>query len=273
MNTTTRTIATITSIVGGLAMITMLGSATLTAVFEATAISGRGSSAPVQTTTVDGVDSLRIESNASDFTLRFDDVTEATLQIEGQRSQNWRLGVERGTLVVESARPFPGFCLGWCLERGEEVTLTLPAHLDGAGLDASIEVNAGSFTADGEFDELDLSLSAGAILFDGSARVLGASVSAGRAELVTEGVDEATFDVSAGRIVAELTGEAPRSVDLEVSAGNLDVTLPDVGYELSSEVSAGSLDNRLNATARCDRSIAAWVSAGRVVLRPGSSAR
>ena len=263
---TTRTIATVTSVVGGVLMLGLVGGAALSAVFEAGASQLEGG---VQTVAVDGVAGLRVESSAAEFSVRFADVQEASLAVEEPVTKTWSLEVRQDRLVVESARPFPGFCFAWCFDRGERVTLTLPEHLNDGSLDAEIEVSAGSLDAEGSFDLLDVSLSAGSVYFDGAARSLNTDVSAGRAELAVDGATEVGFDVSAGRLIAVLTGEAPRTTDVDVSAGNLDITLPDELYDVSSDVSAGSLDNQLETSSRSEHRISVSVSAGSATLRPG----
>ena len=80
---------------------------------------------------------------------------------------------------------------------------------------------------------------------EGSARTLVVDLSAGAAEILLDDVREATFSVSAGAIDSRLTGVAPRQVTVDVSAGSLDLTLPDAIYDVRSDVSAGDFVNRL----------------------------
>ena len=53
---------------------------------------------------------------------------------------------------------------------------------------------------------------------------------------------------------------------IDVSAGRLDLTLPDVSYAVGSDVSAGELRNDLDVDARSDRRVSVSVSAGFVAL-------
>lgn len=275
-STVSRTIAIITSAFGGLVVLAVAGFAALGAAFDSGALGMRQgvsideSGNRVQTADVSGIDSLDVESSASDFTLRFADVPEARLEVSGESNRAWSLGVEEGELSVKSERPFPGFCLGWCGDQAERVTLTLPARLGHGVLDAELEVSAGSLSAEGSFRDLDLTLSAGALYFDGTAGSLSADVSAGRGEITVADAQEADFEVSAGRLEAVLTGSAPKRTEVEVSAGHLDLTVPGGLYDVRSDVSAGSLENRLETSSRADRSIVVSVSAGAAVLRPGA---
>lgn len=276
-SSSSRTIAIVMSVVGGIVLLAVAGAAVLGTIFSSGAFGPRHQYAldddgtRFLTADTRGITSLSVDSSASDFTLRFADASEARLEIEGESNRVWTLEVEDGELSVESRRPFPGFCLGWCDDWNERVTLTLPRELGEGALDAEFDVSAGSLTAEGSFRDLDLSLSAGALFFDGAAQSLSSDVSAGRAEISAADVGEADFDISAGRITAVLTGRAPDRTDIEVSAGNLDLTLPDEVYDLRSEVSAGSLDNSLQTSSNANRSITASVSAGSAVLRPLTS--
>ncbi len=77
---------------------------------------------------------------------------------------------------------------------------------------------------------------------------------------------EAGFSVSAGTIDARLTGTAPRTVTVDVSAGGLDLELPDGAYDVRSDVSAGEFDNGLQTQAGARNTVDVTVSAGTVTI-------
>ena len=79
-------------------------------------------------------------------------------------------------------------------------------------------------------------------------------------------VRDADLQLSAGAANGTLTGSAPQTVTIDVSAGRLDLTLPDVPYAVGSDVSAGELRNDLDIDARSDRRVSVSVSAGFVAL-------
>lgn len=272
-HTASRTVAIIVSAVGGLVLLGMGASSAIAVVagstggFSAPNASGSGGSHSVA---VDGVTSIEVESNASDFELRFDDVPDARLDIVGETRYHWDIAVDDDELVVTSGQPFWDFCLGWCSAGPARVTLTLPEELNTGNLDAELEVAAGSLRADGDFRSLDLDMSAGAAVVEGSARSLSLGLSAGRVDVQLDSVREAVFDLSAGRADVQLTGDAPRRTGIDVSAGNLDLALPDETYSVQSEVSAGNIDNLLRTDPGSSRTIEASVSAGSVVLKPGN---
>src|SRR5690606_21590040 len=98
------------------------------------------------------------------------------------------------------------------------------------GLDADFDVDGGSLTATGDYGDLALTLDAGSLRIEGSAESLTTDVSAGSARLELSGVDTATVSVSAGSVDGRLlagTTEAPSSVSVDVSAGRVDLALPD----------------------------------------------
>lgn len=262
-SSTSRTIALVTSLVGGFVLLGVGGSAALATVSTIRA----GEAGPsFQTAAVDGVTELDVHSAAADFTLEFADVDEASLEVTGSGRQAWVLERDGDELVVKTKRMLWDFCFGWCGTHDQTVTLTLPKRLDGR-LDAELSVSAGGFTARGGFGDLDLTVSAGEMRFEGAASELATRVSAGEATVRASGVGVADFKVSAGKLIAELTGGQPDEVRLKVSAGGADVTLPAGAYDVSSDVSAGSFDNRLRTSSTSTHRVDVSLSAGNATLR------
>jgi hypothetical protein len=72
--------------------------------------------------------------------------------------------------------------------------------------------------------------------------------------------------VSAGAVDARLTGSAPRAVTVDVSAGSLDLRLPDEAYDVRSDVSAGDFENGLRTDAESGNVVDVTVSAGTVTI-------
>ncbi|WP_454141812.1 sensor domain-containing protein [Microbacterium lacticum] len=73
--------------------------------------------------------------------------------------------------------------------------------------------------------------------------------------------------LSAGAVTGAVTGRAPEEVAIDVSAGRLDLTLPDDAYAVSTDVSAGQLDNRLDVASSSANRVTVSVSTGYVALR------
>lgn len=214
-------------------------------------------------TAVGGASELDINVSVAEMTIRFDDVDDVSLDVRDAGGGEWTLRTDDDALVVRSPdTPF----FGWGRGNGS-ATLTLPRELEGA--DAVIRLGAGSLTADGEFGELDVEVGAGEMLLVGTARTLSAEIGAGRADLDLDGVTEADFDVSAGAMIARLDGAAPRDVQIAVSAGSLELTLPDEEYDVASDVSAGDFDNGLRTRTGAANQISAEVSAGDLRLIAG----
>ena len=212
---------------------------------------------------VSGVTELRVDADATDLTIEFKDVDEASLRVvEGSRGA-WRFDVDDDTLRVASPPP-PFF--GWLLGGNGRATHTQPSELAGAHPPHSR--SPGSLTADGIFGELELDLSAGDLDVTGEAETLDLDVRAGRADIDIADVREASFGLSAGDTTARLTGSAPRTVSVDVSAGSLDLTLPDETYALRSDVSAGGLSTgSLRTDGSSSRTVSIDLSAGSVTVR------
>lgn len=261
------------AVFGGVVLLGAGGTAAFAAVHDVRSVAHAERGGDTQSLAVDGIDSLSVDVGASDVTTRFGDVEEATLEVTGGRSGNWTLERDGDELVVGSPQRGFGWWFGgdwfggnWFNE-DETVVLTLPDSLQNAKLDADFSLSAGSLDIEGTYGEVDIEVGAGGLSMEGSATSIDADISAGRADLSLFDVDEADFTVSAGKLVAELANTAPRSVTIDVSAGSLELTLPDEAYDLTQNVSAGSLDNRLNTSSDSRYTIDATVSAGSAILR------
>ena len=253
-----RVVAILTIALGCAVVLGVIGSAIFSTIAAA--------SVRTETQTVDasGVTGLDVTVDAASLRIEFADVSDATLEVtSGLGVGDWTLERDGDELTVATPRRFgPGWIFG-----GEvRATLTLPAELEGPALDAALDLSAGELVVGGAFGDLDIEVGAGALTLDGSARTLTADLSAGGADIDLDGVAEADFSVSAGAVEARLTGSAPRLVTVDVSAGSLDLTLPQAAYDVRSDVSAGDFDNRLNTEPGARNVVDVTVSAGTVTI-------
>lgn len=254
----------------GIAIATVaLGAAVLTGtvvtgVVQAASASALG--AETLTAAVDGIRELDVDASASNLTVVFADVSEATLEVDRGRT-GWRMERDGDELQVRS--PDTGwFGIGFVTGGNGRAVLTLPESLQGS--DASLSLSSGSLTASGSFAELEAHVSAGDLTLEGDARDLSVEVGAGSADIRLADVSTADLDLSAGDLSAELTGDVPRTVEIEVGAGSMDLVLPRGDYDVRSDVSAGDLDNQLERlTTGVRGTIDARISAGDVTLRTG----
>ena len=261
----TRPIMVLVAVIGGLTLLVIM----LTTIFSSAIGLNRGAA----TTTADatGVTSLTVDAGASRFDVEFSDVDEATLETNGLNADRWNLTRQGTDLTVEAPSLWTNWCLFNCSNNGTQVTLLLPEELNDGNLNADLDLSAGRLNATGDFDQLVFELGAGEANINGSARALDAQLNAGSANVHLADVETAELEVSAGRLNTELTGTAPNAVDADVSAGRLDVTLPDVAYAVDSDVSAGNLDNELQTSSASDHQIDVQVSAGNATLRAGET--
>ena len=254
-------IGVLTAVVGGIALIGSGGS-------EAWAAFGAvNREDTVQTADAGDLTGLDVDAEAASMTVAFGDVDQAVLEVRNGTRNSWWMEREGGELSVGKRG---AWCIMWCHREQEDAVLTLPRELDDGSLDAELSLDSGELRTDGSFADLETSVDAGTLTVTGSARTLEAGVDAGRADLDLSGVEDARFEVSAGRIDAELTGDAPAGVEFDVSAGALDLTLPDEPYRVAVGRSAGSLDNQLEtAGSTSAATVSGALSAGDVPLRPG----
>lgn len=257
-------------------LLAVIGGIILAVILITTALSSlMGLSRGSATLTADtaGVTALDVEADAARFDLEFGAVSEATLQTQGYNADRWELNREGETLVVQAPDRWWDWCFfgSGCNNGENQVTLTLPETLNNGSLNAEFDLNAGRLNADGDFDRLVVELNAGKAQVDGTARTLDAQVNAGDATLNVADVESANFEVAAGRLTTELTGTPPTTTEIDVSAGRLDLTVPVGQYDVTSDVAAGNLDNQLSTASDAAHRIAVDVSAGEVILQPGTT--
>lgn len=222
-------------------------------------------STQVRATDAAGVDALSIELNAGSLTIEFADVDEAELEVTSAfGADKWTLERTGGTLEVASPRWEWG--APWMFGGSGDAVLRIPERLE--GLDARVDMAAGSLDAAGDFGELVLGVGAGEVDVVGAADSVNVDLSAGRATLDLGDVETAELTVAAGSMDAVFTGAQPDDVSIDVSAGSLTLGVPEGTYDVTSDVSAGEFRNRLGTDPGADSSISVRVSAGQVVLRP-----
>lgn len=260
-------IGIVTAIAGGLALVGTGGTAafaTAGAMFAST----DGSTA-VQTVDVDGLESIRVDADASSVRVEFADVDEAELKVTNPRGPAWTFERESDELVVDSANRGWGWWFGSWFGEGEVAVITLPESLRDEAIDADLSLDAGSLDVVGDFGALAVDVNAGALDIEGSALTVDVDMSAGRADLLLDDVDEATLSVSAGDLAVRLTGTAPARTGIDVSAGSLDLTLPDAEYRIDQSIDAGSLDATVKQSSGSRNVIDVSLSAGSATIRPG----
>jgi hypothetical protein len=263
--TTKKSIGALTVVLGVFGGVVLLGTGAAAAVAGVHRI---GPDSGSLQESVQGVDSLDLEVSGAEVTVEFrDEAAEAQLRIEGGSPDGWSLKRDGDELKVRGPHDgFDWFRPDW-LRGDQRATLVLPDRL--SGIDADFTLQAGSLSVDGTFGELGVDVNAGSLSLDASARELEAELNAGRADIDLRDVRTAEFTVNAGRVVAAFD-TAPSEVAIDVSAGALDLTLPDESYDVRQQVSAGSLDNGLQQSSSSANRITATVSAGSVRLHPAA---
>ena len=260
VRSSSRAVAVVASVVGG---VIVLGALTVGTI-QVLANSNRHSE--TYRVAVDGVTDLDLDFSSGEMTIAFGNVDEAVLDVRDSSSiGEWTLRVDGDELIAESPRG--GFGFGW-FNRSGDVTLTLPKELE--GMNADLDIGAGSLEVDGAFRAVAVDLGAGDVEVRGTATEVTAYISAGDAEIDLKGVKTAELSVSAGRLVAFFGGDAPQSIDASVSAGDLELTVPDGRYDVTSTVSAGDFENSLGSDPGAANRIHVEVSAGNATLDGGA---
>lgn len=259
-------IMVVTAVVGGIALVGAGGTAAVAAV---STVSSSDRADSVQTVDAAGVDALDLDADASRVRIEFGDVDEAELAVTDGRGQSWTFERDGDELIVRSPRGPFGWWFGNWFGEDERAVLTLPEELRDSALDADLTLDAGSLDVTGDFGALDIQVNAGALDVEGAATALDVQMNAGRADIVLDGVGQADLGISAGDLTVELTGDAPTETTIDVSAGSLVLTLPDVQYRITQDVSAGSLDATVEQASSSARTIDVSLAAGSATIRPG----
>lgn len=255
----------VTAVVGGIAL---LGAGGTVAVAATGTLLSSSRPDSVQTVDVDGVTAIDLDADASMVRIDFGDVDAAELSVTNGRGA-WTFEREADELVVRSPRPAFGWWFGNWFGDDERAVLTLPEELSGSDLDANLTLDAGALDVSGEFGSLEVQINAGSLDVSGAASAFDVQMNAGRADVLLDGVDRADLGIAAGDLTVELTGDAPETTTIDVSAGSLNLTLPDVEYRISQDVNAGSFDARVDESPSARRTIDVSVSAGSVDVSPG----
>lgn len=263
--TSSRVVAILVAVIGGLIVLGTFSSIALSAVASA------NREHDDTTAGVVGVDKLAITVSGGSLTVTYADVSQAQLRVDrGIGSAPWTLASDGGTLTVASPDHFGNF--GWWPFGGNgTATLVLPKSLQSPSVDGSVEVNGGSVSlAGGQFGDLQALTEAGSLSLSGSAHTVTARADAGDSTLDLSSVSTLQAEVNAGRIVASLAGSAPVTTTAQVSAGALDLTVPAGAYDVTSNVSAGAFHNDLGSTPGAPNTVRVDVSAGAATLSAGS---
>lgn len=260
-----RPLNVILAVLGGLVLLTLIISAT------------RGATANLssnqfsKTANVQGITALDVEASAGTFTVQFADTSEAVLDVKGSRSEEWKLERTANELRVSPPGGWFNWCFIGCNTQESTAVLTLPQSMNNGSLNAELSVGAGDLSAEGDFLTLDLDVSAGSLNVTGAAKTLTADLGAGYIKATLADVNRAELDISAGNMQANLSGTAPASIKADVSAGKLDLFVPDVPYNVVTSVSVGEVDNDLQVASDSPNKITVEVSAGNANLQPINS--
>ena len=258
----------LTAVVGGMALLGSGATAAVAATGSLVASSTEGTDS-VLSEDASGIQGIDLDVDAGNMRIEFGDVDQAELAVTNSRGPAWTLERDGDSLVVRSPEFEFGWWFGSWFGDDQSAVLTLPDSLRDSALDADLTLDAGSLDVVGDFGALDITVNAGALDVEGAASSLSIDMSAGRADATLDGVDRADLTVAAGDLNVDLTGRAPSQTTIDVSAGSLDLTVPDESYSITQDVSAGSLDAKVDQSSGAQRMIDVSLSAGSVTIRPG----
>lgn len=180
---------------------------------------------PVTHESMSGVDTLVVDGAGAHVAIEFGDVDFPSLDVSTVGTTDDWEYFVDDNALVVTSRSSP--CIGWCRSGEAYVRLTLPDDLDGS-LAAVFDVEAGTFEASGGFTDLSVELAGGAA------------------------------DIA-------LMGTPPTAVELDVSGGTVDLSLPDQPYAVTVD---GFVNNLLTSDPRADATVDVASHSASVTLRP-----
>ncbi len=216
---------------------------------------------PLLTQAVAEVDRVSVESERTQLSVVFGDVTEAELRNNSNGLAVGDMWIDENTLHVEVAGSHHDLtalsgCEGACFE------LVLPKPRGADPFDLDFEVTAGSADIHGDFGDITGQLQAGQLTLAGSARSAKLNGSAGSLAADLRGVEEFAFEIQAADAKFNLSGVQPRQVTAKVNAGDAQVTLPRGEYALAVEAGLGDFTTDVQHVADAASTIGGEVSLG-----------
>ncbi|WP_430592758.1 DUF4097 family beta strand repeat-containing protein [Humidisolicoccus flavus] len=212
-----------------------------------------------------GVTAIELDSSGANIDVEFADVEVATLNVvnEGSPGYEWKLTTENGVLRVAQDEPW----FSWSFQsKLDDITLLLPEEFRDAALDLEINHAGGAVEIAGSFGDITAVLDGGMIDLDGAASALNLEVNGGFAELALDDLRTAEIELSGGRVDAEISGEQPRDITASVTAGTLDLIVPQGSYNTVLSQLAGSIDNQLDVDSKSESRIRVDLVGGSATL-------
>ncbi|MGO2110667.1 MAG: hypothetical protein ACTH31_03545, partial [Pseudoclavibacter sp.] len=219
---------------------------------------------------VEGVEAIEIDGSASDITVEFADIEDATLDVETTVGPEpaWTFEVEDDVLTVVETHDggFTGPISGWA---PTTALVTLPESMRGDLVDLSATISSGALTIDGDFGDVELVANSGGLLFMGGAETMDVDVQSGFGDVTVADADEVAIDVGSGAFSAVIEGEQPSSIAVDVNSGWADVMVPAGEYRVSGDVQSGARDINVDESTQADSTLEVNVSSGGATVSEG----
>lgn len=207
------------------------------------------------------VGSLDIDVTGGALTIAYGDVGSARLDAAQNRSR-WTFERRGDSLRVASPN---GTFVG--LGTGSSATLTLPREWAVSGLGVDAQVSGGTLDLQGDYGTVSIRVAGGTTSLSGAASEIDLNVSGGSASVQLRDVGTAVFEVAGGEVTAQLRGSTPARTDVELTAGSIDLRLPDDEYRVRVDDGLGQVDNALRQSSTATAEVDVTATMGEVRLR------
>lgn len=205
--------------------------------------------------------SLDIDITGGALTIAYGDVASARLDAAQNRS-GWTFERRGDSLRVASPN---GTFVGW--GTGSSATLTLPREWAVSGVGVDAQVSGGTLDLQGDYGTVSIRVAGGTTSLSGAASQIDLNVSGGSASAQLRDVGTAAIEVAGGEVTAQLRGSTPSRTDVELTAGSIDLRLPDDDYRVSVDDGLGQVDNGLRESSTATAEVDVTATMGEVRLR------
>ncbi|MEV7757381.1 DUF2807 domain-containing protein [Microbacterium sp. NPDC089180] len=207
------------------------------------------------------VGSLDIDVTGGALTIAYGDVDSARLDAATGRA-GWTF--ERRGDALRVASPNRSF-VDW--GAGSSATITLPRQWAGTGLGVEAQVSGGALDLQGDYGTVSVRVAGGTTSLNGAAGELELDISGGSASVQLRDVGTAAFEVAGGEVTAHLRGSTPIRTYVQLTAGSVDLRLPDDEYRVSIDDGLGQVDNGLRQSPTATAEVDVTATMGEVRLR------
>lgn len=260
-----RSLRTVLLATGAVVLVALVASAI---VIVGGAVGGKRSDASARYSITDSFDSVRINAEAADVTVRYASVDSAQLifhQGTQVRSAALRHTVARGVLTVTESVS-GSLPLGWIAADATTLEIILPKSDETRPVDLDATIQAGNLDLTGKFAALKVASSAGNVTLHGGAGSLDLKTESGNVTATSYSVRGPVISTTTAGDSRYEFSTLPSRATLSASAGDIWLSIPKGNYEVSGRSLAGTVHQTVSNTPGASRVYTLRDNAGNITV-------